>query len=411
MREKILKFIAAFLKIGSILILFSIPFSSSLVNALIITCVILLFVSKIIKKEALFALDAVTILIIAYIAVSFVSFKNSPDIASSIKGILKILKGGGLYLVVMESFKDRMQFRRAGILVAIASSLVCLDGFFQFFKGYDFIRGFPIQVYFGGIRRITATFRNTNDLGIYLVCIVPLLIAMSFIYRDKIKRKTFEFVSLINLTAIALTFSRTAGLAFYCSMIPFTKLKNKKSMVLFLLMPVFIAAILLIKPIAHWINNPGETVSFWSYNSRLIMWQTSANMIKDHPVIGVGINTFTKNYKKYESATDRSDISYAHNMYLQMWAEIGTIGLLIFLVFCSVFLKECSNSYIILNRKQDDLRFFLLAVCAGFFGFLTSGMLESSFYYSKLVPFFWYYLGVGRAIKHLSNSTLNIGQK
>ena len=58
-------------------------------------------------------------------------------------------------------------------------------------------------------------------------------------------------------------------------------------------------------------------------------WRAALNMIRHHPIIGVGINTFVKAYPAYREAGDHFTQMgpYAHNMFLHQAAELGMSGL------------------------------------------------------------------------------------
>jgi O-antigen ligase len=68
---------------------------------------------------------------------------------------------------------------------------------------------------------------------------------------------------------------------------------------------------------------------------RLEYWKTSLNLIKQHPLIGVGtgdINAaFEKEYAIEHSRLDKEHRLKAHNQYLSITVTFGIIGLLIFL--------------------------------------------------------------------------------
>jgi len=68
-------------------------------------------------------------------------------------------------------------------------------------------------------------------------------------------------------------------------------------------------------------------------HSRLDYWKLSLEIIKDNPVIGVGIGGFSS-YHKIEV--------YPHNIILEFAVEGGTVGLL---VLCSLFVVMFKSSY------------------------------------------------------------------
>ena len=80
-----------------------------------------------------------------------------------------------------------------------------------------------------------------------------------------------------------------------------------------------------------------------STDGRLFIWQRTIEMIKDHPVSGVGFSNFETNYNVYQASYFKQhpndavnahiadNIGYAFNEYLQTTSETGFAGLIIFL--------------------------------------------------------------------------------
>lgn len=64
-----------------------------------------------------------------------------------------------------------------------------------------------------------------------------------------------------------------------------------------------------------------------STNSRLAMWRSTAHMIEDHPVKGIGFGLWHLAYPHYRTADDSDSAGYhAHNDYLEAWASGGLPG-------------------------------------------------------------------------------------
>jgi O-antigen ligase len=58
------------------------------------------------------------------------------------------------------------------------------------------------------------------------------------------------------------------------------------------------------------------------------------HMIRDHPMLGVGINNFAALIRDYASPSGHGPWLYVvHNKYLGVWAETGIVGLIAFLWF------------------------------------------------------------------------------
>ncbi len=80
-----------------------------------------------------------------------------------------------------------------------------------------------------------------------------------------------------------------------------------------------------------------------SADGRLFIWKITSRMIKENPIWGIGFDRYGSEYGNYqadyfddEGGSDyekfiSGNVKQAHNEYIQIWAELGTIGLLIWL--------------------------------------------------------------------------------
>jgi len=106
-------------------------------------------------------------------------------------------------------------------------------------------------------------------------------------------------------------------------------------------------------------NNSGH---YWQHKDsivpRLIIWKGSLNMIKEYPVIGVGLSNFNKELiNQIENGSilpirpGVSDLSaginHAHNQYFDMFAKLGLVGFVaicLFIIISYWFFNSYKNS-------------------------------------------------------------------
>jgi putative inorganic carbon (HCO3(-)) transporter len=119
--------------------------------------------------------------------------------------------------------------------------------------------------------------------------------------------------------------------------------------------------------------------------SRFAIWQGAWAMIRENPFLGKGMGTFMQYFPHY---TKDLGVQYAHNCYLQMWAEIGVFGLLSFLLFVGSILYRGIRIF----RKESP--FVLLGLICAIFGFLAHSFFDTQLYSLQLCVLFWFLLGM-----------------
>jgi O-antigen ligase len=138
-------------------------------------------------------------------------------------------------------------------------------------------------------------------------------------------------------------------------------------------------------------------------DDRIAIYRNTLNMVKAHPFIGVGANTFMKNYRFYKESPEYRnvvtiDYIYAHNNFLHMAGELGLTGLAVFFWLLYALFKQGFSIYS--RLKNDYLKVISLSAMASFAAFLVNGLTESSLYYSRVAPLFWYLAGLTLALKN-----------
>ena len=177
----------------------------------------------------------------------------------------------------------------AKIVFSIVSgaALASFNGIFQVVTGRDFIRGYqPILNI--GLLRATASFKDANIPGIYLSALAPVIIGLTLYYYRGIKKSAAAFISLLALIGISYLFP--AHLACLVSGLFFFALVRKNRWLIVLLIVFAVSApFILPKSVKEWAKqveyNP---LRFMCNDDRIAVYLHSLNMIKAHPVIGVG---------------------------------------------------------------------------------------------------------------------------
>ena len=89
------------------------------------------------------------------------------------------------------------------------------------------------------------------------------------------------------------------------------------------------------------LEKPEETV-FNSLVTRLSIWQSAFEVVKQHPFIGVGAADGKQELNRYYKNSDQQFLAQyefpVHNQYLDFWIKFGILGLIVSLMYVGLFL-------------------------------------------------------------------------
>ena len=150
------------------------------------------------------------------------------------------------------------------------------------------------------------------------------------------------------------------------------------------------------------------TFSAAGSTGRSDLWNVALQMTADHPVGGVGMDNFTTvapEYLEQNLDIQRADLflrpnaTEAHNTYLSVLAELGVVGLILFLVFLGAVLGVAWRSARGLARTHDhEADILARALIVG-----AAGMLAAYFFFSaEFEKQLWLILGSLVALSTLS---------
>jgi len=400
--QKIIKYLDYVIYWSIVLVPFSMAIAPAPMNVFMGLAIASFISKKILKKEPVFIKSSLNLPLLFLFVITCLSILNSINYYDTIKGgILRLLQYVCIFFIMLEELKERGQIRKIIFSMFFGIILISFDEIWQVCTGSDFIRGYKTIVNIGLVRA-TASFKDANTLGIYSSAIAPLVLGLT-LYYFKYKRKILmSVISFIALIGIVLTYSRPTLLAVYIALFLLSIVRKDKVLLGVLVIFTLISPFILPRSVKDWAMQVNyNPIRFICNDDRIAIYRNSFNMIKHHPIIGVGANTYMKNYKIYKESPEyrnivTSDYAYAHNNFLHMAAEIGLIGLGIFIWLLYKLFRECVNIY----KRLDDffLKIVSLTLSSCLLAFLINGLTESSLYSSRVAMIFWYLAGFSLAL-------------
>jgi len=211
--------------------------------------------------------------------------------------------------------------------------------------------------------------------------ILPILLTLS-IHKNNLPKciRIFFFITiLVNIPAIVFENTRIVwiSLSFIFPFIIFLSIKNKvKAFLLIIIMFFYSFCCFQFSPHS---TQRFETIS--STNStvqpnyeRILMWNSATNMFLDHPIIGVGIGNYHKEYiSQYQSPLSKENQYHPHNVILSMLSQTGIIGTIGYLLLFIYLYYKSIFSYI---KKKNVID---LAYLSSLLAFSINGLTDCNF--------------------------------
>lgn len=273
-----------------------------------------------------------------FLVCSFLSAFVSKDMAFSFMNwALQPLMYALMYLLIYTTVSTEKEKEKALYAFLAGAVVTVVYGFFQYANAADMAADMEAQSWVDPERfpllrrRMYSTLENPNLFGAYLLMIISILTAFTLRERAVKKRTVFAVILLSLLLCLALTYSRGAWVSLAAIVLGLTLFYDKRFGLLFLLVPVVLA-------FYH-----GQVVERFlslfsgedtSVDLRFALWESTMAMIEEHPLLGVGWGAYFLAYPDYNFFIQEEGvlIFHAHNMYLNMLAEVGIPGGMAFLL-------------------------------------------------------------------------------
>jgi O-antigen ligase/Tfp pilus assembly protein PilF len=399
-----------------------IPAKEMISEVLILLVLMFCGLKMISREEIKFTSTPLNFPTLSFIAICVLSLIWSNSFFVSLTELPLFLAGPLLYGVITNSINQEKQINRILDILLMVGGLFGIYGIFQY-KGIDL----SLWAHNVGRQQVFGLFGNVNYFAEYLIVPLPIAVSLFLASRNKFK-KILLLIGIFAMGAsLTFTFTRGSYLSFGSALI-FTFflflisrgkdfIKNNKKIFIIILVAIIIITFLFIIPTP--LNKSGTIISKlksrisiakltqdYAYNRRIATWKFTTLMIKDHPLIGSGLGTFKYNTLRYQAeffaqGENRSLYPHgfadkAHNEYLQLWAELGIIGLGIFIWLMISYFRFGLK---ILRKIKDESR---AGIIIGLMGAVVAVLVDSIFgfplHLAATMVLFWLALGLTVAV-------------
>ena len=333
-----------------------------------------------------------------------------------------------LFFVLTMIAQDETAVLKVCKVFVVVAAIQSLVGIFQFYE-------IAFQQLPGANAKPYGLMANRNLFGSAQALLVPFVVYV--LYKASAKWKYAAIASLVILFyAIVISQTRAAWLATLVSLIVsmvlvmiFSPGNRKKWLIgtavsfAALLCMGYVAALSDSKEemgpdvkerVASLINTGSySSASQANVNDRLLIWKKTTLVVKSHPVTGVGLANWKLNVLSHGGdGTSWASGFYVpdriHNVYLQIAAETGIVGLLLYLSFW--ILIAIAGLKVVTMPASEEQRIMVILMLAGLAGFATDSMfsfpterIEHMLYVMLMVGFI-----LGAYVKNKTQQAQNI---
>ncbi|HEY3277435.1 MAG TPA: O-antigen ligase family protein [Syntrophorhabdaceae bacterium] len=326
---------------------------------------------------------------IIYILSGMLSFANA---ASPELSLLELARLGSLLIIffIVMNLKDRSQVDTFLLTLSAGVVIETAIAMYQYYTGHTLGLSAlgerelgTLEVWYAG-SRASGTIGHANILAYYFEILIPLMFAMFLGEERPLRKIWYSFVTIVGLVGIMTTLSRGGwmslplplALVFFCLIRK--KITQSKTLVgLFFVGMIFCGLGILAYPT---VQKRLTYEDFGSAATRAPLNKAALSIVRQFPVFGVGLNNLAKVFKTYDttggSSLFRTSTHVVHNLYLAVWAETGTVGLIAFLW---MFIAALVIAFKVMLRAPPWQQAIAVGAAAGLIAQLIHGSADPGF--------------------------------
>lgn len=297
---------------------------------------------------------------------------------------------------------EKINFKKIIIFYTLIVNFISLDTIHQYHFGYDF---FGIEADVNTSFRLGGPFGTELIVGTF-IAIMSIPIVSYLMYNIK-KIKNFEksylfTTTLLSFLTVILSGERIALLIiiFTTFLIALKTIDLRKIIVIFIIFTVSLfGAYKNIKSINYKFNEFFSLIKLMNKSPHIRLFSSAVIVGSKNLFIGTGLknyrincdNLITENYKdKFTNETILCS-THPHNIYLEIFAECGLVGFLLFLLIIFVNVKYFWHRS---KNISDNLKYIFYSALVILIAYIWPIRSSGSFFSTFSASFFWFFYGV-----------------
>ena len=306
-----------------------------------------------------------------------------------------------IYFLIVNSYIRKTWIYRGINLIIITASIVAVVAIID--GGTELLNTVDLKFFANISKRLDAILGNPNILGAYLVIVFPFILAQMASSKRTSSQILYFICAAVTAICIVLTWSRGAWLGAIVAFVVFLIVYNFRT-IWFLLISAS-AVPLLAYVLPQEVTGRFSSTFIMEDSSilhRFKIWEGAMKMIRDNLFTGIGVgqSAFDAVFPQYAELGTET-VEHTHSLYLQIFAELGIVGLVLFAIVIFMFTQKCFIG--IKNRRRGGksrnmIAAGLASVCAS----LVMGITDYIWYNTRVLLIFWIMIGLTVALTKIN---------
>src|SRR5205807_2677507 len=199
--------------------------------------------------------------------------------------------------------------------------------------------------------------------------------------------------------ALVATLSRSGWLGFVVAAIALAILLPERRREIMMIGAAFAVVLLLAglaDPVAGRLGASQGSSPLDTFNARVPIWGAAISMFAHHPIFGAGVNNFGYLIDSYDP---NLGVNQAHNLFLNIAAERGILGIATFLLVVAVVFQTLRSAW--RSASGFSNRVLTAGIIAALLGFFAHSLFDVSYYDYKILLMFWLVIAIAVSLPRL----------
>ena len=354
---------------------------------------------EVLRRRRTFPKTPVDLPVLLFLGLTLISALAAED---PVRGLQQFAGGWtvtGLYLMAACSGERKLLGRLVAVLF-VSAAAVAVYGIFQHLTGVDFIRPdrplMSLELAGRTVWLPRGAFSHYQTFSNVFFLLFCLALAQAVHNETAKEARLWRGAALLLGTVMVLSYTRGIWLAAAGAIAFQAFFSGRRRALRLAAATAAVVGVLFLAAPGGLAGRASSIVQLEGNVERLLLWETTWNMIRDRPLLGVGVG----NYQKVQDRYLREDVpvtmtrSHSHNNLLQVTVERGIFGLMLFLWLWYLIVKK--GFHLLRQLRPTGGRHYALALggLTGLLGFFIDGLFQNNFGDTEVAILFWTVLGL-----------------